>query len=166
MSRSQTGIVVGKDQHEIEKNIAEAIKEYGRRKTVEIKVIFYTFKSMVRELNFDGDNSACGYSEMCSLGVGLDLWFRIGYVIKDPTQHYEIYVNEKHEKFEHYLNIGSPYMVWTKEREQFFLAFREWLIGGVEKMQGFFKDTKALPQLMDNVIRKNQLPFIQKSEER
>lgn len=161
----QTTEVIGKTHYAVESSLRDAIEKYGKLKAVEEKVIFYVFKSMVRDLNFEGDNSAQGLDQMCSEGAALDLWFRVGYVIRNPTEHQEIYLNENHEKprqsgvFGALANRWVHYMPYTPEREQFFLAFREWLISGIEKMQSFFKETE-LPALMDEVIRSQKsLPF-------
>lgn len=159
--------IYGKTHREIELSLHEAVKEYGKRTRTEQKVIFYVFKSMVRPLNFEGDNEAHGLDEMCSEGVALDLWFRVGYIIKDPAESLEIYLTEKHEiprsggVFGAMKNRWVHYMPYTKEREQFFLAFRKYLVDGITTMNDFFKKETELPQLIDEMIRKRKaLPFI------
>jgi hypothetical protein len=152
--------VYGETHTDVEQGLREAVTEYGKRKSTEQKVIFYVFKSMVRELNFEGPNESRGLDEMCSEGVALDLWFRVGYIVRDPTKDRNVYLTENHEHPEHSLfgtliNQWTHYMPYTKEREQFFLAFREYLVKGIVKMQDFFKEVQ-LPELIDETIRKQK----------
>lgn len=161
----QTERLGAKTQWDVEQALEQAVKKYGNLTKLEEKVIFYTFKSMIRELNFEDDNAAQGLDEMCSEGVALDLWFRVGYVVRDPTENREIYLTEEHKcprgagVFAALEYQWCHYMTYTPEREQFFLAFREWLITGIVKMGNFFKETE-LPVLMDELVRNRKaLPF-------
>jgi len=152
--------VKAKTQHEVEKQLHDTIEEYGKRKRTEKKVIFYTFKSMIRPINFDGPNMAEGNTEMCTTGIALELWFRIGYVIKNPVNYRDVFVDENHEdnnQLDSYESVN--YMDYTPEREKFFLAFREWLGQGIERMRDFFKQVKDTPQLIDKAVRQKQLPY-------
>jgi hypothetical protein len=154
--------IIGDTQREAENNLHKAIEEYGKRKATEQKVIFYTFASMVRPIDFDDLNTANGLSELCTEGVALDLWFRVGYIIRNPTDFQETYLLENREKPQFSSKLGQRwvrYMSYTKEREVFFMKFREWLVEGIEKMSKFFKETE-LPVLMDELVRNRKaLPF-------
>lgn len=160
-------MTTGDTQDEAEKHLDLCINEYGNRKTTEAKVIFYTFKSMVRPINYDGPNQSSGNTEMCSMGVALDLYFRVGYVIRNPTESSpvnkgELFLNENHERDDYLHYESMNYLGYTPEREQFFIAFREWLASGITKMQDFFKQAE-LPVLMDEAIRSQKALLFKES---
>ena len=161
----ETTRVTGSSETEVVQNLKDAITRYDNLLKTEKKVIFYRFASQIRPLDFKNwqDNGAIhANDEVFSNGVGLDLWFQVGYVLTSPKENNyhtgnELYLNADHEEADWRWN-KTLYMDFDESRLLFLVSFREYLVQGITRMQDFFKQDN-LPKMMEAIVNQNALPF-------
>jgi len=131
----------------VRKLLYKAIDEYNEKVKYEKKVIFYSFKSRIRDKdvypNISKNNSYHPDYQVNSNGVALDLWFNMGYVITNPTDGAEEYYSDAKKRFgDSYPRKpqGLKMMDYTDDRLMFFQSFREYLETGILNMATFFNN--------------------------
>jgi hypothetical protein len=141
-------------QHSVEIRFNEAVKEYDALVESKQEVIFYTFKSRIKPIEFPGNTDEIhSDDEMFSAGIALDLWFSPGYITKHPVDDEVIFHDLTGKKIgtSQWLNRDWKYLSYTPEREAFFTAFRDYLKTGITKMKDFFaQEIDVIAQLIDS----------------
>lgn len=161
--------------NDVESRFRELLEAYSKKAKTRRAVIFYTFKSKVRPLNFISEAPVgAGYGQTRTIredetdtrGVGIDLWFLHGYEETDPITLRRSYLNLEMKLIgDNFSSDRWKVMGYTEERLSFFIKFREYLKEGIERMQAFFSPANDIPALIDAAVKTNALPFLSEPTE-
>lgn len=155
----------------VERGFRALLVSYEEKAKTRREVIFYTFKSKVRPLQFIGEENNFGYRsrgisfnpdyEVPTYGIGLDLWFLCGFTETNPNTGKRTYFDQSMNRIGDDDTTHGEWKImdYSEARLDFFVAFRNYLKAGIENMQRFFSPSQNIPALIDQAMMTKALPF-------